>query len=161
MYTFTNSNRIETGKIEIQDGAYIELELDSRMKKHKVTLYVRSAKTVIGTEDRSKWGYVGGAGVRGGYRIIPDYKVYSEAEYKHVLSEDQKNIVEIVQEIARKYGLEIRVIDVALENPLDRLLQEEVKKIRVFPTLITDTGERLEGQISKEQIETLLANLPP
>ena len=127
------------------------------MKGHKITLYVQSVKTVTGMEEWVRWGYVGGAGLRGGYRLIPDYKVYSEAKYKRALPDDQKKVVEMVKEVGHKYGFEVEVIDVAMENVLDRLMQEEVKKIRVFPTLITDSGERIEGDISKEQIESLLA----
>lgn len=127
------------------------------MKRHKVTLYVQSVKTVTGTEEWVRWGYAGGAGVRSGYRLIPDYKVYSEAKYKRVLSDDQKKVVEMVKEVAHKYGFDVEVIDVAMENVLDKFMQKEVKKIRVFPTLITDSGERIEGDISKEQIESLLA----
>jgi len=118
------------------------------VKGHRVTLYVKSVRTVVGTEEWGRWGFVGGAGARSGTRLLPDYKVYSEAKYESVLPDNQKKVVEMVEEIARKHGFEVEVVDVAKKKGL---------KIKTFPTLITDTGEKIEGDISKDQIESFLA----
>jgi hypothetical protein len=118
------------------------------MKKRKVTLYVQSVKSVIGTEKWGRWGYVAGAGIRGGYRLIPDYKTYSKAKYEWVLPDDQKKTVEMVKAIAQKHGFDVEIVDVV-----------KVKKklgIKTFPTLIMNTGEKIEGNISKEQVELFL-----
>jgi len=125
------------------------------VKKRKVRLYVRSVKTVIGTKEVGKWGFVLGAGVRGGYRLLPDFKVYSEAEFESVLPDDQKRVADMVEAVANKHGFEVEIIDVTKEKILYRMSRRG-PKIKIFPTLITDTGEKIEGKISEEQIESLL-----
>jgi hypothetical protein len=126
-------------------------------KKHKVRLYVKGVKTATGTEEWSRWGWVSSPGVRGGYHIIPDYKTYHKVKYENVLPDDQKRVVEMVEEIAPKYGFDVEIIDVALEDSIHRVLEEKVKRIKTFPTLITDSGGKIEGNISKEQVESLLS----
>jgi hypothetical protein len=118
------------------------------VKRKKLTLYVRSVKTVVGTEKWGRWGHVGGPGVRGGYRILRDYKTYIKPKYGRILPEDQKQVVEMVEEFARKHGFELEVVDAA----------EHRTKIRVknFPALVIDSEEKLEGDISEEQVEALL-----
>jgi ABC-type uncharacterized transport system substrate-binding protein len=53
-----------------------------------------------------------------------------------VLPEDQQKTVETVERIARAYGLKVEVLDVASENALRRILQEERGRIKTFPTLV-------------------------
>jgi len=125
------------------------------VKKCKVTLYVRGVKTAIGTKEVGKWGFVLGAGVRGGYRLLPDFKVYSEAEFESVLPDDQKRVVDMVEAIAHKHGFEVEIIDVTKEGILHRIGRRGLK-VKIFPTLITGSGEKIEGKISKGQIEFLL-----
>lgn len=117
------------------------------INKRKVTLYVQSIKTLIGTEEWGRWGYVASPSVRpGGYRLVRDYKTYSEPKYERVLPEDQKKFVEIVKDIALKHGFDVEIVDVAKEKEL---------KIKVFPTLITDSGEKIEGNMPQEQVELM------
>ncbi|MGB9756735.1 MAG: hypothetical protein ACPLVJ_03015 [Candidatus Bathyarchaeales archaeon] len=120
------------------------------MEKRKVTLYVRSVKTVVGAEKWGKWDYVGGPSVRGGYRLIRDYKVYSEPKYEFALPEGHEKVVEMTKQITPKYGFEVEVVDAAKEKGV---------KIKVFPTLMIDSGEKIEGKISEKQIESFLAKL--
>jgi hypothetical protein len=127
------------------------------MANRKIMLYVKGVKTVIGTEEWGRWGLRLSPGVRLGYRQVPDYKTYQETKYESVLPDDQKRVVEMVKEIAQKYGLDVEIIDVTLENALRRVLQEEIKKIKTFPTLIADSGQKLEGNFSEEQIELFLS----
>jgi hypothetical protein len=127
------------------------------MQKRKVIMYVQSVKTVTGTEKIDRQYYAAGPSPKaGGYRIIPEYEVESITKYKFLLPEDQNRVVEMVREIAPKYGFEVEVFDVAKENIVHRVLQEEVKRIKTFPTLIIDSGEKIEGNITKEQFELLL-----
>jgi len=123
----------------------------------KVTIYVKSVKTAIRTEKIVHQKLIGGPGARGGYRVIPTYEVNSITKYDFVVPEDQNKIVETVREIAAKHGFEVEIVDITRENILHRVLQEEIKKIKIFPTLITDSGEKIEGKISKEQIKSLLS----
>ncbi|MEM3616820.1 MAG: hypothetical protein QXJ31_02775 [Candidatus Bathyarchaeia archaeon] len=123
----------------------------SIMDKRKIILYVQSAKKVAGTETWGRWGYTGGPGIRGGYRIVRDYKQYSETKYEWILPEDQKSVVEIVKAIAHQHGFDVEVVDVAKSK--------KKLKIKVFPTLVMDSGEKIEGVISKEQIIQLLTKI--
>jgi predicted DsbA family dithiol-disulfide isomerase len=87
------------------------------------------------------------------------YTIETEPKREHVLPEDQQRTREVISEIAAKYGLEVQVIDVSRENILHRAIQEERKKIRTFPTLVAETGERIEGQITEEQAKSFLARI--
>jgi len=119
------------------------------MKKRKITLYVKSVKSVTGTEKWGRWGYVASPSVRpGGYRLVRDYKTYSEPKYEKILPEDQKNFVKMVKEIAPRHGFDIEIVDVTKQKGLE---------VKTFPTLITDSGEKIEGCVSKEQVESQLA----
>jgi len=131
------------------------------VKVLRVTLYVQGVRTKE-VDDRSQWGYVGQN--MGGYsahvipaRLWPDYKVYKETTYKSVLSEDQRALIEMVKALAVKYGFELKVIDVAENRFLDKL-ETRRKRICSFPTLLTDTGLKIEGDITEIRIKTLLAH---
>lgn len=64
----------------------------------------------------------------------------------------------MVRKLAPKYGFDVEVVDVTKESIIHRVLQEEIKGIKTFPTLISDSGEKIEGTISKEQIKSLLSD---
>jgi len=126
----------------------------------RVTLYVKGVK-VAKMDDRSRIGYASRLPPSypwwgGSIDVTPDYKVYREVEYKSVLPDDQKKVVEMVQAMALKHGFEVNIIDVTKENLLHRL-EEKIKKINTFPTLVTDTGEKIEGRITEEKIKSLLS----
>jgi glutaredoxin len=132
----------------------------SSVKNRKVTLFVKSIKTIIGTEETETRGLIsGGPGLRpGSFRISPKYGIETVPKYEFVLPEDQGKIVEMVEEIVDKLGFDVEIIDTSRENTLRREIQREIKKIRTFPTLVVDSGEKVEGEISKEQIELLLSS---
>ena len=73
-----------------------------------------------------------------------------------VLPEDQKRIVEMVEEIASKLGLEVEVVDVAKESAIHKAIKRE-PQITTYPTLVTGSGEKIEGELRKEQVETFLS----
>ena len=118
------------------------------MDKRKITLYVQSVKEVVGVEAWGVWSYAGGPGIRGGYRFVKDYKRYSELKCEWVLPEDQMKTIEMVKAIAQQHGFEVEVVDVAKSK--------KKPKIKVFPTVVIDAGEKIEGTISKEKIIQLL-----
>ncbi len=125
----------------------------------KVTLYVKSVKKVAGIDDRSKWGYpVQGYTLRRPVDLKPDYKVYREPEYAHVLSEDQKKVVETVQKAALKYGFELEIIDAAKVRFLDKSSRRLIRQIKTFPALVTERGEIIKGPFTEEKIKLLIAN---
>jgi hypothetical protein len=141
------------------------------MVKLKARLYVKSVKTVtdnvevnleyedvqgawtgqvLGELGESPGGYYAGAPSR-----PPNVRIGPKEEY--VLPEDQKQTVRMVRSIASKYGLQVEVVDVVRENFLRREIQREREKIRIFPTLIASSGERIEGNITEGQVESLLS----
>lgn len=108
------------------------------MVESKIRLYVKSVKTVTGTVE-----------VERVYILLPRLPPTAKTEPKHeyILSEDQQKTTEMVKSIAFKHGLEVEVVDVARENVFRREMEKEREKIRIFPTLIVSSGERIEGNI--------------
>ena len=117
------------------------------MSVPRIRLYVKSAKTITGIREEEH------------ARFREPHAVETEPEHDYVLAEDQQNVVELVEEIARRHSLDIEVVDVTKENVLRRAIQEERKKIKVFPALLADSGERIEGDITEEKAESFLSRI--
>ena len=115
----------------------------------QVILYVKSDKIVTGTVETE--------GLRG-FRVRV-LETATEPKYDYVLSEDQQKVIEIVNENARRYDVKVEVVDVTKESVLRRVLQKEREKIRIFPTLITDSGHRIEGEMTEERVESFLSRV--
>jgi hypothetical protein len=115
----------------------------------RVILYVKSARIVTGTVETE--------GLRGlRVRVL---ETATEPKYDYVLSEDQQKVIEIVDKYARRYDVEVEVVDVTRENVLRRTLRREREKIRTFPTLSMDPGQRVEGEITEEQVDSFLSRV--
>lgn len=127
----------------------------------KATLYVKGVKTAVGVDDRSHEGYViqtmGYGRMNVPPRVIRDYKVYKETEYKSILPEDQKALVEMVKAAAIKYGFELTIIDMTEKGFLHKL-EDRLKGISTFPAFVTDRGLKIEGNITEERIKALFTN---
>ena len=127
------------------------------MVKPNVTLYVKSVKTVTGDvelEYNSGDPYLD--------RILYRQRARRELlgtgpKRKYVLPEDQQRTSEIVKGAASRYGLEVEVVDVSKENVIKREIQKEREKLTVFPTLIVSSGERIEGNFTESQVESLIS----
>jgi hypothetical protein len=65
----------------------------------------------------------------------------------------------LVTEAASKKGLEVEVIDVARESILHRAFQEELEKIHAFPTIMVGSGRKIEGNMTKKQIDEVLSRI--
>ncbi len=125
----------------------------------KAILFVRSVRTATGTRVT---GYVRYAvqtmGSYGSFsvpaKVIPDYLVSKEADYENILPEDQKAVVEMVKKAAVRHDFELTVIDVTDEGALDKL-KDKLMGISTFPTLLTDSGVKIERDITEERIEAL------
>ena len=106
------------------------------------------------------WSSAGGTGPS--YRIpsfgSPYHDTFTKTKKDFVLSDDQEKIVEMVKEIASNLGLEVEVVDVAKENALHKAIKRE-PKITTYPTLMTDSGEKIEGELTKEQVEPFLSRI--
>lgn len=90
-----------------------------------------------------------------GIENVEELEPYYDVTYKSVLPEDQKALVERVKALAVKYGFELKVIDVTKKGLLQKL-EDKLKGIDTFPTFITDSGLKIEGDITEERIKTLL-----
>lgn len=126
---------------------------------HQVTLYVKSKKTKVedGQVGRQKtvvarkvplWG-AGNASTTFQY-----YDVDNITHYDYVLPEDQQRMLKDVKELGLKYGFDVEVVDLEKMNAFSRFELEHSKKIKTFPSMVTDYGETFEGIMTKEQIET-------
>jgi hypothetical protein len=133
----------------------------------QVTVYVKSVKTIVGTKEferRTPVSKLGDSPDRieldgkraGGTFVVKAYVTEKEPAYEFVLSEEQQLIVDLIEKTASGLRLEVKVIDVGRENVLRRAIQKEFEKIRLFPTLVSDSGMMLEGISTKEQIESFL-----
>lgn len=81
----------------------------------------------------------------------------TETKTEFILPESQKKIVEMVTKIAAKHGVDVKIVDTAKESALCRRIKRE-PKTKVFPTLIVSSRERIESEMTKEQIESLLSH---
>ncbi|MGD0159592.1 MAG: hypothetical protein ABSB89_04775 [Candidatus Bathyarchaeia archaeon] len=149
------------------------------MIKSNIRLYVKSVKTVTGNIELDLgYEHVEGAYDRqvldesGGYPYGPygqtigidsadrpshPPNVRTGPKEEYVLPDDQKETVKLVRRVASKLGLGVEVVDVARENVISREIQKQREKIRVFPTLIVSSGERIEGALTEEQVKSLLS----
>jgi len=149
--------------------------------KSSIRLYVKSVKTVTGNVEVD----LGYEHVEGAYdhQVLDESGDYPYAPYgpyglpgvdspdrpshppnvrtgpteDYVLPDDQKETVKMVRRVAFKLNLEVEVIDIARENVLRREIKKARERIRVFPTLIASSGERIEGAMTEEQVESLLS----
>lgn len=127
------------------------------------TLYVKSKKVITGETSVTEPHLIKKGVARGDFYRMRDmfwdtaFDAKVEEMHDYVLSDDQKAAVETVRRLCEKHGLELRIVDVTTENILHKVVQEEVSKIKTFPTLITDSGRRVEGSFSEEQVESLLS----
>ena len=118
------------------------------MESRKVTVYVQRVKKAAGAEQWGECGYTLAAGIRGGYRMIPDYKMHTEITYENVLPEDQERFLETVKAVASRLGFDVEIVDTGRRR----------LRIKKFPTLIADSGDKIEGIVSEEQVESFLAD---
>ncbi len=134
------------------------------LETYQVTLYVRSTKKLTHTEVVSERGLISGKPkVENRPDLPPDYSpVYTPKVvpmHEYIIPDDQKKMIDTVEAIAKRFGIGLRVVDVTRENFLERVIQEHIKGIAVFPTLENDSGRRIEGKMSSEQIVSFLSPL--
>jgi hypothetical protein len=117
----------------------------------KIKLYVKSIKTVAETREADLCDPQAA-------RAYP-IRVKVEGKGDYVFPEDQQKAIETVKRIARKYGLEVEIVDVTREDAVHRILQKKRKRIKNLPTLIASSGERFEGNFTEKQVEELFSRL--
>ena len=97
-----------------------------------------------------------GASMAGGHRVYQEHRVETVTRFEFVLPEEQMMFVEMVESFASEHGFELEVIDMGRKNSLERWIQKKIMGIKICPMLVTDAGHRIEGNISREQLESLL-----
>jgi hypothetical protein len=133
------------------------------LTRWKVTLYVESVKTTE-TEKVGRTKAVGqNLGVAPGGMAPPPqvllvYDVESETTDIFTLPDDQKKVIQTVAEVAHEQGFRVKVVDVTRMNWLHRFLQKKARGVKAFPTLMTESGKKIEGGFSKEEIERFLSD---
>ena len=83
----------------------------------------------------------------------------STVSTQDLLPEDQRIVVQAMYEAAFSQGFEIEVIDVARRKDLPKELALEFLKQAKYPVLVASSGDRLEGKVSTEQIESFLSKV--
>jgi hypothetical protein len=81
------------------------------------------------------------------------------ATHKLVLPDDQQRTVMMVNAICRRLSLEVEVVDIGRVNALKRIVHWRRFKMMTFPTLLASTGQRLQGQITEEKVESFLYHI--
>ena len=121
------------------------------------TIYVKSKKVIAGETSVTEPHLVSPSrGSPASADFSPLYETRTEKQYGYVLPDEQKAVLETVKRLCEKHGFELKIIDVTRENLARRAVQEEIRKVKSFPTLMTDSGRRLEGNVSEEQTESFL-----
>jgi hypothetical protein len=78
------------------------------------------------------------------------------ANHKLVLPDNQQKTVMMVNAICRRLSLEVEVVDIARENALKRIAHWRRYEMMSFPTLLANTGQMLQGQMTEEKVESFL-----
>jgi hypothetical protein len=130
------------------------------MAESRIRLYVKGVKTLSGQTDKIGFGH--GQLELGDYPQPHGFQIgRPNAIYSLVLPEDQQDMVELVKKVASKHGLEVDVVDVGRENVLHRAVQGEIERLKVLPTLVANSGRKVEGHMAEQQVEELLSGTHP
>lgn len=127
----------------------------------KVRLYVKSLKIAVGIEnvviDKPTMQNLGGGRAGNILRVYPTHEVRTVAKYEYVLPEEQEHLFEIVKEVALKFGLKLEIIDVAQRDSFDEPIPKEVKKLKNYPVLATESETVLATGLTREDVERFLS----
>jgi DNA-binding Lrp family transcriptional regulator len=69
----------------------------------------------------------------------------SEGEAQFFLSDDQAQVVALVEELARRRGYTVEVKDIAKSGRIDKFVTEHLRNVTDLPVLVSHDGRRLEG----------------
>jgi hypothetical protein len=132
-----------------EEPSVIQYVLARAERKRMITLYVKSDRTVeeIVTPDRES--EIAGTLGPHYYRGTPMGDGDTVPVDEFIFSKDQQELIEMVKEKTHEHSFAVRVVDLTREEPHHI--------IKIVPTLISDSGKRLEGKISEEQLASFLA----
>ncbi len=124
------------------------------------TLYVQSKRAVTTLYQPASspvWG-APSPGAPSPSSSVAQYDVRAD-EGVDFLSDDQARCVAITEELARRRGYSVKVVDIEKAGRVERLIAEHLRGVQTFPVLITPKGQRLEGVASFTE-EALSALMP-
>ena len=118
-----------------------------------VKLYVKGAKKAMGAMEEGHY-------TRETTHVYPirywhGYKIEQKTVYEYVLPDEQKEAVELLEEIAPKCGFEVVLVDLGRISRFGRAFRKEFRGLNVFPTLKTSSGRTL-TTFAKQDIEAFL-----
>jgi len=124
--------------------------------KPKITVYVRSMKVPAG-ETLVEEPYLMKRATRV-YEISKDvwYAVRLKKIYRYVLPDDQKEIVDVVEQLSEQRGFELKIIDMTREDAISRLWKK-LMGIKNFPVVETKRGKRLQAPFSQSELESFVS----
>jgi len=132
------------------------------MEAPKVRLYVRSLKKKAGFENVvinvPIVQNMGEQPLGGVIRVYPSRQIQTITKYKYALPEEQEHLIEIVKEVALKFCLKLEIIDVEQMDSFDEPIPKEVKKLKNFPVLVTESETVLATGLTREDIERFLSH---
>jgi hypothetical protein len=131
------------------------------VKKGEVTLYVKSIKTAVANESISApalvWDSTSRSMQPGANPRVTQTRNFEQiVKYDFTLPEDQERTVQAVDKVASELGVDVKIIDVTKENAVRRAVQEEIRRIKTFPTFVTSSGEKIAGSLTEQNIRRLL-----
>jgi DNA-binding Lrp family transcriptional regulator len=116
----------------------------------ELTLYIESKKAVTSFYRQSglppSGAAVGTAPVPGTTETrgaVMDQAIADEPVF--FLSDDQARCLAITEEMAKRRGYHLTVVDIGKAGRLERLVAERLKGVQLLPALVTPGGRRLEG----------------
>jgi DNA-binding Lrp family transcriptional regulator len=114
----------------------------------ELTLYVQS-KRAISTFYRppsTEGGVPGGRATAAAGSATGEGETDTRGEDEVLfLSDDQARAVALAEEVARRRGYHIKVVDVEKVGRVERLIAEHLRGVQTFPVLTSPRGNRLEG----------------
>jgi len=125
----------------------------------ELTLYVQSKKAVTTFYRAPAVSPASASGGLPGVAPAAPPEPMAVGEPVYFLSDEQARCVAMVEDIAKKRGYSVHVVDVEKAGRLERIITEHLRGVTRFPVLISPLGQRLEG--TEQFTEEMLAAIMP
>jgi hypothetical protein len=121
------------------------LRIGVPMVEGRIKLYVESTRVLTGFHSAESIDRIGSEWMG------------TKPKYDFVLPEEQEKVVGIVRESCQTLGFELVVVDVTQQDGLHRAIITTFGGIRESPTIVSGSGRRIQGIISKDQVDAFLS----